>query len=115
MKAVLAFAVLTSAFISALCVKASYNPYAKLLDKKTSPGEVMMSWHDVLSYFQNVANFDVDMPDQMGCCPTIDGSSSWVEVTGCEVRVIVTVKVAPGMEMPKRMLQNCTAEDHRFR
>ena len=42
MKAVHVLAVLASAFISALCVKVSYNPYAKLLDKKTSPGEVMM-------------------------------------------------------------------------
>ena len=37
MKAVHVLAVLASAFISALCVKVSYNPYAKLLDKKTSP------------------------------------------------------------------------------
>ena len=44
MKAVLVLAVLTSAFISVLCVKVSYNPYAK----KTSPGEVIMSLHDVL-------------------------------------------------------------------
>ena len=67
-------------------------------------------------YFQKLGNFDADIPGQMGCCPTIDRDSSSVEVTGhCEVSVSVTVKVTPGMESPKRMLQNCTNEDHRFR
>lgn len=62
-----------------------------------------------------MANFNADIPDQMGCCPTIDGSDSSVTVSVCDVSVNINIKVAPGMESPKHMLQNCTAEDHKFR
>ena len=51
----------------------------------------------------------------MGCCPTIDRDGSFVTVTGRDVIVNIIVKVAPGVESPKRTLQNCTSEDHKFR
>lgn len=44
MKTVFVLLILASAFISALCVpRVTYNPYAKSLDKKISPGEAVMS------------------------------------------------------------------------
>ena len=98
--------------------RVDYNQFAKSLDKKLPHGKlfyVNSSFNYVGLLILYIVHADINEYDVTGCCPTIVKGSSEISASGCEVQVNVVINVIPGSgKESTQVMQNCTAEDHKF-
>ena len=98
--------------------RVDYNQFAKSLDKKLPHGlfyvisiDIVADDYDIMQRYIFVY---VDISYVMGCCPTITKDSSEISASGCEVRIKIVINITSSGKESTQVMQNCTAEDHKF-